>query len=107
MSEDKITEIPTQQNKNLKDLFFAPVDPSWHKICIEGKIIPKMLGREHDGKYEILFDDRCTFIFDTLGAAHTACSMAAAALAVGEGYSWFNASSKDHPFAPTVCMIDG
>ena len=102
-----VTEIPTRSNTEIKNFLFAPLEPSLFKICIEGKIIPRMTGRMIDGKCEVHLDGRWCYIFDTIESAYTAASMAANALAIGEGYSHIGAASKEMPFAPTVMMIGG
>jgi len=106
MTDDNVIEIPTKTNENIKNFLFAPLSASWHKICIEGKIIPKMYGRMYEGKCEVFLDDRWVYIFDTIEAAYSAASMAANAMAIGEGYPWFGADSKTMPFAATVMMMD-
>lgn len=103
---DKVIEIPTQSNNEIKNFLFAPLEPSLHKICIEGKLIPRMTGRLIDGKCEVHLDGRWCYIFDTIESAYTAAAMAANALAIGEGYSHLGAPNKEQPFAPTVMMLD-
>lgn len=104
--DEKVTEIPTIANKAVKDFLFALIDPSWFTLCIEGKKIPKMLGRETEQGCEILLDGRWIYIFDSIQTAYSACSMAANALAIGQGYAWLGADSKTQPFAPTIMTID-
>jgi hypothetical protein len=70
MSDDDIVNFPVLQA--LKDFLYAPVEPSWFRICIESKLIPRMLARKPEEKYEVLLDGRWIYIFDSIEAAWTA-----------------------------------
>lgn len=88
-----------------RELFGVPLHPSWHSVFIEGRKMPKMLIREWDGNIEVLLDDRWIYIFADRTAARLACDMAGNALAIGQGYPWLGAETKDKPFAPQVMQI--
>lgn len=103
--ENKVIEIPTEQNNNLKNFLFAPQEPSLHQICVDGRIIPRMTGRMVNERCEIHLDGRWCYTFDNIEMAYLAAALAANALAIGEGYSHAGAERKGQPFAPTVMMI--
>lgn len=98
MNKDKVTKI-----HECPDFLHTPDNPMWHKVVIDGKLIPRMRSRERDdGHYEVLLDDRWVYIFSNKNDCFFALSMAANCLAIGEGYKFLGADDKNHPFAPTV-----
>lgn len=103
---NNVMSFPSQGTKALEDFFGPTLNPSWHRVIIEGKLIPQMLVRDCGGNVEVLFDDRWVYIFDTKEMALMACSLAANAMAVGSGYSFLCAENRDMPFAPTVMTLD-
>lgn len=88
------------------ELFGPPQDPSWHSVIIEGRKMPNFFIREHDGLFEVLFDNRWIYQFPEKWVARIAVTMAANALAVGRGYAYLGAENKDSPFARISVGID-
>lgn len=104
----KVLEMPESERDRLdKELFGVPLHPSWHTVFIEGRKMPNMLIREWDGSIEVLLDGRWIYIFEDRTKARLACSMAANAMAIGQGYPWLGAATKEMPFAPQVMAISG
>lgn len=98
---DKIKEFP-KDVKTKNELFGPQGHPSWHSALAEGHCIPKFKIREWDNQIEIMLDERWIYQFPDLSIARLALTMAANAMAIGEGYPWLGAPTKDRPFAPKV-----
>lgn len=79
---------------------------NWHSVLLEGYLIPRMKIREWHEKIEIGLDDRFIYVFDDLPTARIGAEMAAQAMAIGEGYSNYKATSKGRVFAAEVFNIE-
>lgn len=69
------------------------------RVVVEGHVIPRLTGFHDGDKIALVVDGRFSASFEPEDA-HQAAWLIAQALAIGEGYAWLGATSKDQPFAP-------
>lgn len=90
-----IRSVPTKDKP--PELLIGPFE-TW-RVMVDGRIIPRLTGYREDDRIWLVVDGRFGASFaeaDAHGAAH----LIANALAIGEGYAWLGATSKERPFAP-------
>lgn len=68
-------------------------------VIIDGRHIPKIHMHDKGETIELILDERLCYEFPKEWAYHAA-SFAANAMAIGAGYAFFGAESRDRPFAP-------
>ncbi len=96
MSEN-VVNLPTPEKD--ESFLIGPFE-EW-RVCVQGRIIPRLTGYRHEeGTYGLTVDRRFGATFPDMETARGAAWLIAQALAVGEGYSHCEAESKNHPFAP-------
>lgn len=98
---DNVIDMPKAENKEL-DNFFGPERARFNSVIIEGRRIPNLHVSQQGDQTTLHFDERFSYVFDSIGAAYTAANLAAMVMAVERGYPWHGAQNKDMPFAPTV-----
>jgi hypothetical protein len=99
--DSTIHEFPAPPKQ--PDLLVGPFE-EW-RVMVEGRIIPRLTGhRQEDGRITLIVDRRFMADFAP-DVARQAAWLIAQALAVGAGYPWLGATSKDKPFAPQAAEI--
>lgn len=99
-TDDNIIQLPREEPP---DLLVGPFQ-EW-RVQVEGKIIPRLTGFREGDRVWLVVDHRHAASFskeDAYGAA----TLIAQAMAIGEGYPWFGAETKDMPFAPIGHAIE-
>ena len=93
-----VTEFPKQADAIAA--MFGPETPG-NSLVIDGRLIPGIRVHDRGPQVEFILDGRFSFSFPR-DQALQAASFAAAALAIGSGYSHIGATNKDRPFAPEL-----
>lgn len=76
-----------------------------YRVRIEGRCIPGLTAvKQHDGRVSLIVDGRFSTIVPA-DIAHDVAWLLAQALAVGSGYAFLGAESKEKPFAPQMAEI--
>lgn len=97
---DNITEFPREPRR---ELFIGPFE-EW-RVVLDGRVIPLLTGRrQENGRIWLMLDHRFAGEFEE-DAAWQAAGLIANALAIGQGYSSYNATSRDQPFAPLGMQV--
>lgn len=97
----EVTDFPPPAPK--RELLHGPFE-EW-RVVLDGFQIPFLTGRKQpDGRVWLELDHRFAGEFSEEDAWQVA-HLVANALAIGAGYPWYGAPSKDHPFAPQVMEI--
>ena len=73
-----------------------------YTAIVEGREIPRLMVRERGSDQITIILDRRFGIDVPRELSGCICWMIANALAIGEGYPFLGALTKDHPFAPEV-----
>lgn len=97
---DNVTQFPTPPDE--PDFLIGPFE-TWH-VVVEGHIIPRLTGYRNEDRITLVVDGRFSASFIEPDARQAAW-LIAQALAIGEGYPWLGAPSKERPFAPTGMPI--
>lgn len=78
-----------------------------YRVIVEGRMIPRLTAnRMDDGSVYLTLDNRFGLVVPNEGLAYQVAAFVANALAIGEGYSFSGAESKERPFAPRAAAID-
>ena len=98
-----ITSFPAQPD--LVEGMKGPV-ASGCQVIIEGRAIPRLRMIDRQAEIDLILDGR--FILPVpRELAHVVAWFVANALAIGEGYPFLGALTKERPFAPLCTRIDG
>lgn len=101
--DDNVTQFPTTPSKPPQFLV-GPFEE--YRIVIDGRCIPRLTGScDPDGKFWLVVDGRLASYFSSEEDAYQAAVLAANAMAVGAGYPFSSAESRDRPFAPKMNCI--
>src|ERR1700749_2961178 len=76
-----------------------------HKLLLEGRAIPNIRILKSPRGVEAILDGRFSYEFPDEWA-YLALHFAANAMAIGAGYPFLGADTKDQPFAPRCMEID-
>lgn len=105
---DNITTLGADERarKQIDDLIASMVGPvsTGAAVIIDGRAIPNLTMHDHGERVSFILDGRFGFEFPREWA-HQAAAFAAQAMAIGAGYPWLGAASRDRPFAPQVACI--
>lgn len=75
------------------------------KVIVDGRAIPGLTGfPDGEGQTALVVDDRFCITFPT-EHAYGAAWLIAQAIAIGQGYPFSGALTKDQPFAPTISSV--
>lgn len=101
MTDSNITPLHPDPVETLKGKF----RDGW-SVVVEGRQIPRLVLRDHGDHVSFSLDGR--FRLDVpRELAHPVASFVANAMAIGAGYPWFGADTKDRPFAPRLTQLGG
>jgi len=105
MSDDNVTQFPPRAKQEAGDdpLEFLFAYHEMDRVLIADHEIKRLRGkRSADGaSVMLLLDDR--FMLEVpSNIARDVAGFVANALAIGEGYPWYGATTKERPFAPTA-----
>lgn len=92
---DNVTRLPSRPEP--APLLVGPFK-SW-AVQVEGRIVPRLTGYHDGDKIALMVDGRFSASFAP-DDARQAAWLIAQALAIGAGYPWLGAETKDQPFAP-------
>lgn len=96
-----ITEFPKKEQADWH-MPFHEAD----RVVIEGRMIPKLTARPEGDDVAIILDGRLSISVPKALGRQVAW-LVANALAIGEGYPYLGAETKDRPFAPQSMQIEG
>jgi hypothetical protein len=96
----EIAQFPAPPSQ--PDLLVGPFQE--RRVQVEGRVIPRLTGFHDGDKIALVVDHRFSASFAP-DDARQAAWLIAQALAIGEGYAWLGADSKDQPFAPKAMQI--
>lgn len=100
-----MTEVVQFPSKDQSPLLVGPFE-EWG-VMVKGRRIPRLTGRQMvDGGITFLVDDRFSGGPFYGEAARQVAYLLAQALAIGSGYSHFEAGERDRPFAPLAMQLD-
>lgn len=74
-------------------------------VIVDSRVIPQLHCYEHGENIEIILDGRFSVTVPAL-LAYEVAWMIANALAIGSGYPYMGAETKDRPFAPIYRGLD-
>lgn len=95
MSDETVVQFPEREGPpDLK----GPIRQGC-AVIVDGRAIPDMHMHEHGDTVDFILDERLSFEFPK-EIAYQAAAFAANAMAIGAGYSFLGAETKDRPFAP-------
>jgi hypothetical protein len=92
---DNVTPFPAPTEQ--PPLLIGPFE-EW-RVQVEGRIIPRLTGFRDGDKIALVVDGRFSASFSEPDARQAAW-LIAQALAIGAGYPWVGATSREMPFAP-------
>ena len=101
MSKDNVISIHEDTHKSL----FGPVS-SAATCVVEGRSIPRLGVLQRGENVEIILDGRLAIDVPN-SLAHQVAWLVANALAIGEGYPFLGAETKERPFAPKIFGLEG
>lgn len=102
MTDDNIVTLP---EKKKLEWIVGPFE-EW-RVVIDGRMIPKLTAyRQTDGRVTLSLDHRFIIDLPDEGLAYQVAAFAANAMAIGKGYPWSGAESKQQPFAPQAHAIE-
>lgn len=97
---------PKQQYESSIKTMLGPEIPRMNKVCVEGRCIPGLYARDRNDIIEFCFSHNfCKFYEVPREAAIIFAAGIADALAIGAGYSFAGALTKDRPFAPGIIEL--
>lgn len=102
MSDDNV--IPIQRDTDLRVSNMTGAVRNYTTVIVDGREIPRLTMRERGDNIELTVDHRFSVDFPR-DIAPQAAWLIAQALAIGAGYPWLGAQTKDRPFAPQVAML--
>ena len=76
-----------------------------NSVVIDGRIIPNMMCIDRGKEIEFILDSRFSYTFPR-ELSYLAAAFAAQAMAIGAGYPFLGAESREMPFAPKIMHID-
>lgn len=105
MTDDNVTPFTPrpQRNPDEDPLEFLFTYHEMDRVLIAGYEIKRLRGKRSPDGATVMFllDDR--FLLEVPNSvARDVAGFVANALAIGEGYPWYGAATKDRPFAPTA-----
>jgi hypothetical protein len=100
---DNVTPFPPREAGPDEFLFkYHELD----RVLIDNHEIPHLRGsRSPDGRKVMLCLDNRFLLELPADIAKEVAAFAANALAIGQGYPWYGAKSKEQPFAPTAAGL--
>ena len=102
MTDDNVTQLHPDPIESLKGI---PRD-GW-TVVVEGREIPRLVLRDHGGDHVSFTLDGRFGLDVPRDLAHPVASFVANAMAIGAGYPWLGAETKDRPFAPRLMQLGG
>lgn len=93
---DNVHQFPREEAPSI-----VGTERTGNAVVVDGYVIPRMHCYDRGDEIEIIIDGRFSYQFPKEWA-YLAASMAAQAMAIGEGYSYKGASEKGRPFAPKL-----
>lgn len=101
MTDETVVQFPEREGP--PDLN-GPIRQGCH-VIVNGRMIPNLHMYEDGDETVFVLDSRLAFGFPK-EIAHQAAAFAANAMAIGAGYSYLGAETKDRPFAPQCFGIE-
>lgn len=101
---DNVTKFPAPPRQ--RDWITEPYLPE-RRVELNGYQIPLLSAQRHEnGGVALCLDRRFLAEFSTNADAFQAASLVANALAIGQGYSHYGATTRDMPFAPLSIQLN-
>lgn len=97
----KIVDFPSKTDKTVT---MKGPELTGHSVIVDGRVIPRLRMHDLGDNIELVLDNRFGITIPRDYAYQVAWGLANA-LAIGEGYPFLGAESKDRPFAPECFEI--